>query len=62
MSDRFIPYNHCTRLGGDCFFEGRCLSRCRTVHKIDLDEQIETLKSRVLDLERIVYAKDRANG
>lgn len=58
----FVPHECCPVASGDCFTQGRCLQRCKSQEKRDQGASIRELERRVLELERLVYAKARVAG
>lgn len=46
----FVPHRECTKAGGDCFNEGRCLDACKAMARRDLAKRVAQLERDLLAL------------
>lgn len=46
----FVPHRECTKAGGDCFEQGRCLAACRSMARRDLAKRVAQLEREVGEL------------
>lgn len=46
----FVPHHECTKAGGDCFYQGRCLAACKSMARRDLAKRVAQLEREVGEL------------
>lgn len=54
----FVPHHECTKPGGDCFEQGRCLAACKSIARRDLAERVEKLERELGEL-RVLIIRSR---